>query len=132
MPEKAADNTLRICHYANVNFTGFFVGKIIDSAIIGVITFVAMTILVAGLCTAHQCVYRHHEHHPGVRPFIGAIPSIIFILLLVDLIQAVIFGVPILSIQQLDGKLPIGPEDPGRPVHRHFRPVDLVLHRGGR
>ena len=45
LPEKAADNTLRICHYANVNFTGFFVGKIIDSAIIGVITFVAMTIL---------------------------------------------------------------------------------------
>ena len=45
LPEKAAENTLRICHYANVNFTGFFVGKIIDSAIIGVITFVAMAIL---------------------------------------------------------------------------------------
>ena len=28
-----------------MNFTGFFVGKIIDSAIIGVITFVAMAIL---------------------------------------------------------------------------------------
>ena len=45
LPEKVASNTLRICHYANVNFTGFFVGKIIDSAIIGVITFVCMTVL---------------------------------------------------------------------------------------
>ena len=45
---------------------------------------------------------------PVFGPFIGAIPSI-FILLLVDPIQAVIFGVLILVIQQVDGNF-IGPK----------------------
>ena len=45
LPRRAAEHTLRICHYANDNFTGFFIGKIIDSAIIGVITFICMTVL---------------------------------------------------------------------------------------
>lgn len=108
LPEKAAENTLRICHYANVNFTGFFVGKIIDSAIIGVITFVAMAILrldFALLISVFICITNII---PVFGPFIGAIPSI-FILLLVDPIQAVIFGVLILVIQQVDGNF-IGPK----------------------
>lgn len=108
LPEKAADNTLRICHYANVNFTGFFVGKIIDSAIIGVITFVAMTILRLDFALLISVFIGITNIIPVFGPFIGAIPSI-FILLLVDPIQAVIFGVLILVIQQLDGNF-IGPK----------------------
>ena len=108
LPEKAADNTLRICHYANVNFTGFFVGKIIDSAIIGVITFVAMTILRLDFALLISVFIGITNIIPVFGPFIGAIPSI-FILLLVDPIQAVIFGVLILVIQQVDGNF-IGPK----------------------
>ena len=95
LPEKAAENTLRICHYANVNFTGFFVGKIIDSAIIGVITFVAMAILRLDFALLISVFIGITNIIPVFGPFIGAIPSI-FILLLVDPIQAVIFGVLIL------------------------------------
>ena len=102
LPEKAAENTLRICHYANVNFTGFFVGKIIDSAIIGVITFVAMAILRLDFALLISVFIGITNIIPVFGPFIGAIPSI-FILLLVDPIQAVIFGVLILVIQQVDG-----------------------------
>ena len=108
LPEKAAENTLRICHYANVNFTGFFVGKIIDSAIIGVITFVAMTILRLDFALLISVFIGITNIIPVFGPFIGAIPSI-FILLLVDPIQAVIFCVLILVIQQLDGNF-IGPK----------------------
>ena len=108
LPEKAAENTLRICHYANVNFTGFFVGKIIDSAIIGVITFVAMAILRLDFALLISVFIGITNIIPVFGPFIGAIPSI-FILLLVDPIQAVIFGVLILVIQQLDGNV-IGPK----------------------
>ena len=108
LPEKAAENTLRICHYANVNFTGFFVGKIIDSAIIGVITFVAMAILRLDFALLISVFIGITNIIPVFGPFIGAIPSI-FILLLVDPIQAVIFGVLILVIQQLDGNF-IGPK----------------------
>ncbi len=108
LPEKVAENTLRICHYANVNFTGFFVGKIIDSAIIGVITFVAMTILRLDFAVLISVFIGITNIIPVFGPFIGAIPSI-FILLLVDPIQAVIFCVLILIIQQVDGNF-IGPK----------------------
>lgn len=108
LPEKAAENTLRICHYANVNFTGFFVGKIIDSAIIGVITFVAMAILRLDFALLISVFIGITNIIPVFGPFIGAIPSI-FILLLVDPIQALIFGVLILVIQQVDGNF-IGPK----------------------
>lgn len=108
LPEKVAENTLRICHYANVNFTGFFVGKIIDSAIIGVITFVAMTILKLDFAVLISVFIGITNIIPVFGPFIGAIPSI-FILLLVDPIQALIFCVLILIIQQVDGNF-IGPK----------------------
>lgn len=108
LPEKVAANTLRICHYANVNFTGFFVGKIIDSAIIGVITFVAMTILRLDFAVLISVFIGITNIIPVFGPFIGAIPSV-FILLLIDPLQAVIFCVLILIIQQLDGNF-IGPK----------------------
>lgn len=108
LPEQAASNTLRICHYANVNFTGFFVGKIIDSAIIGVITFVAMTILRLDFAVLISVFIGITNIIPVFGPFIGAIPSV-FILLLIDPLQAVIFCVLILIIQQLDGNF-IGPK----------------------
>lgn len=108
LPEKVASNTLRICHYANVNFTGFFVGKIIDSAIIGVITFAAMTILRLDFAVLISVFIGITNIIPVFGPFIGAIPSV-FILLLIDPLQAVIFCVLILIIQQLDGNF-IGPK----------------------
>lgn len=108
LPEKVASNTLRICHYANVNFTGFFVGKIIDSAIIGVITFVAMTILRLDFAVLISVFIGITNIIPVFGPFIGAIPSV-FILLLIDPLQAVIFCVLILIIQQVDGNF-IGPK----------------------
>ena len=114
LPEKVASNTLRICHYANVNFTGFFVGKIIDSAIIGVITFVAMTILRLDFAVLISVFIGITNIIPVFGPFIGAIPSV-FILLLIDPLQAVIFCVLILIIQQLDGNF-IGPKILGNTV----------------
>ena len=86
LPEKAADNTLRICHYAFVAMTSLR----LDFALL-ISVFIGITNII-----------------PVFGPFIGAIPSI-FILLLVDPIQAVIFGVLILVIQQLDGNF-IGPK----------------------
>ena len=44
-PPRVAQNILRICADANANFSGFFIGKIIDSLIIGLLTFVSMLIL---------------------------------------------------------------------------------------
>lgn len=114
LPESVANNTLRICHYANENFTGFFVGKIIDSAIIGVLTFVLMSILRLDFALLVSVFVGITNIIPVFGPFIGAIPSI-FILLLVDPVQALIFAVLILFIQQLDGNF-IGPKILGQSI----------------
>lgn len=114
LPEPVARNTLRVCHYANENFTGFFVGKIIDSAIIGVLTFVLMSILRLDFALLVSVFVGITNIIPVFGPFIGAIPSI-FILLLVDPVQALIFAVLILFIQQLDGNF-IGPKILGQSI----------------
>lgn len=114
LPESVANNTLRVCHYANENFTGFFVGKIIDSAIIGVLTFVLMSLLRLDFALLVSVFVGITNIIPVFGPFIGAIPSI-FILLLVDPVQALIFAVLILFIQQLDGNF-IGPKILGQSI----------------
>lgn len=114
LPQSIAGNTLRICHYANENFTGFFVGKIIDSGIIGVLTFVLMSILQLDFALLVSVFVGITNIIPVFGPFIGAIPSI-FILLLVDPVQALIFAVLILFIQQLDGNF-IGPKILGQSI----------------
>ena len=114
LPRRAAEQTLRICHYANDNFTGFFIGKIIDSAIIGVITFVCMTVLRLDFAVLISVFIGITNIIPVFGPFIGAVPSI-FILLLVNPIQALIFCILILIIQQFDGNF-IGPKILGQSI----------------
>lgn len=114
LPPKAARNTLRICRYANENFTGFFVGKIIDSLIIGVLTFVCMTVLRLDYALLISVMVGITNIIPVFGPFIGAVPGLV-ILLLVDPIQALIFIILILVIQQVDGNI-IGPKILGQSV----------------
>ncbi|MBQ8201029.1 MAG: AI-2E family transporter [Clostridia bacterium] len=108
LPRRVANNVLRICHQANRNLTGFFTGKIIDSAIIGVLTFVMMTIFRMHFAPVISIIVGVTNIIPVFGPFIGAVPGIL-ILLFIDPIQALGFAVLILFIQQLDGNF-IGPK----------------------
>lgn len=114
LPPNVAANTLRICAFANQNFSGFFIGKIIDSAIIWIITFVSMNLLGMSFSPLISVVVGITNIIPVFGPFIGAIPSIV-ILLFVDPIQALEFLVLILIIQQLDGNF-IGPKILGQSI----------------
>lgn len=114
LPHDLAENVLRICSYANANFTNFFVGKIIDSAIIGVLTFFCMNLLRLDYAVLISVIIGITNIIPVFGPFIGAIPSAV-ILLFVDPLQAVIFTVLILIIQQVDGNF-IGPRILGQKV----------------
>ena len=114
LPERAARNTLDICHFANQNFSGFFIGKIIDSAIIWLITLVSMTLLNMSFAPLISVVVGITNIIPVFGPFIGAIPGLI-ILLFVSPIQALEFLVLILVIQQLDGNF-IGPKILGQSI----------------
>ena len=45
LPRGMAEGLLRICRTANENITGFYVGKVMDSAVVGVVLFIVMSIL---------------------------------------------------------------------------------------
>ena len=77
-------------HYTDKMFNGFFVGKIIDSAIIGVVIGVTNII-------------------PFFGPFIGAIPCALLLLLGSNPWDALYFLIFIVILQQVDGNI-IGPK----------------------
>lgn len=114
LPPHAAENVLRICHEANANFSGFFIGKLIDSLIIGLLTFVAMLVLRLDFAPLISVFVGITNIIPVFGPFIGAVPGII-ILLFADPLQAAIFLVLIVIIQQLDGNF-IGPKILGQSI----------------
>lgn len=114
LPKESAANTLRICRLANENFSGFIIGKIIDSMIIGLMTFILMSVFGMSFALLISVVIAITNIIPVFGPFIGAIPSII-ILLFVDPLQALEFLVLILVIQQVDGNI-IGPKILGQSI----------------
>ena len=108
LPCSVAETFLRICHTANRNLSGFFTGKIIDSAIIGVLTYALMRLLKLQYPEMISIIVGVTNIIPVFGPFIGAIPGIL-VLLMAEPLQALEFAVLILFIQQLDGNV-IGPK----------------------
>ncbi len=108
LPRNVAETFLRICHTANRNLSGFFTGKIIDSAIIGVLTYFCMLLFGMSYAPLISIIVGITNIIPVFGPFIGAVPGIV-ILLFLEPIQALWFALLILVIQQLDGNV-IGPK----------------------
>lgn len=107
--KKTCEKIFSILSQINRVFSGFITGKIIDSAIIGVITFVSMTILDFPYIIMISVIVGVTNIIPFFGPFIGAIPSAMLILLSTSSFKEVlIFAIMILIIQQLDGNV-IGP-----------------------
>ena len=96
---------VRLC---DRTFGGFFVGKIIDSLIIGVITAIVLLIFRMPYVLLISAIICITNIIPVFGPIIGAIPSF-FIIFIVDPKKALLFLVLILLIQQLDGNV-IGPK----------------------
>lgn len=107
-PDKAARMIEEEVRYADKMFNGFFVGKIIDSAIIGVICFVGTTILGFESAAFISVVVGVTNIIPFFGPFIGAIPCAL-LLLLDNPWHALYFLIFILILQQVDGNI-IGPK----------------------
>lgn len=93
---------------SNEIFGGFISGKILDSAIIGVIAYIVLaimkmpdTILIAVIVGVTNII-------PFFGPFIGAIPSFV-IIVLQDPMKGIYFLIFIVILQQIDGNI-IGPK----------------------
>lgn len=106
--DKHANIILNLANRTNLTFGKFIGGKIIDSAIIGVLTFIILTIFKMPYSLLISVIIGMTNIIPFFGPFIGAIPSAI-IILFISPIKAVWFGVIILVIQQIDGNI-IGPK----------------------
>lgn len=108
LPTRNANIVLHIVNKSNEIFGGFVIGKIIDSAIIGVICFVVLTIINMPYALLVSVIVGATNVIPFFGPFIGAVPCTILILLQ-DPIMAVYFVIFIVILQQIDGNI-IGPK----------------------
>ena len=93
--------TLKDCH--NI-FSGFIIGKSIDSLIIGLLAFVAMTILKLPYTVLISVIIGVTNMIPYFGPFIGAIPGVL-LLLIVSPKMCIIFAILIFLLQQFDGSI---------------------------
>ncbi len=107
-PKTIAEKTIEITHRSNSTFGKFLVGKILDSLIIGILTFFILTISKMPYAILISVIVGITNIIPFFGPFIGAIPSFI-IILFVSPVKALWFLVIILVIQQIDGNI-IGPK----------------------
>ena len=76
--------TLHITKKSNEIFGGFIIGKIIDSAIIGVLCFIALSIMKMPYTLIVSVIVGVTNVIPFFGPYIGAIPSTILILQQID------------------------------------------------
>lgn len=102
-----------VCHTlrrASDIFSGFIIGKTIDSLIIGMLCLIFMRLFnIGGSYILIISVFVGLTNMiPYFGPFIGAIPSAIIILLSVSPNQAFAFVVLIIVLQQFDGNI-LGP-----------------------
>ena len=113
----SAETGNRILHnlrFADEKFGGFFIGKVIDSAIIGLICYVCCSIMRMPYTILISVVVGITNIIPFFGPFIGAVPSSILIFV-VQPIKALIFIIFILILQQFDGNF-LGPKILGSSV----------------
>ncbi len=108
LPSKKANTVLHIFRKSNETFGGFIIGKVIDSAIIGVLCFVGVSLMKMPYVVLVSVFVGVTNIIPYFGPFIGAIPCAILILL-VDPLKGLYFIIFIFLLQQLDGNV-IGPK----------------------
>ncbi len=107
-PVKASNVVLKTTRNCDKVFGGFIIGKIIDSAIIGVLCFIGMNIFSMPFPLLISVIIGVTNVIPFFGPFIGAIPSGLLILM-IDPLSCLYFGIFILALQQFDGNI-LGPK----------------------
>lgn len=108
LPKRRADWLLEVCSQANRIFVGFINGKLIDSAIIGVLCFILCLIFRIPYPMLVSVIVGVTNIIPFFGPIIGAIPCLM-ILVIVDPWAALRFFALVIGLQQFDGNI-LGPK----------------------
>ena len=107
-PAKKGNVIIETIRKSNEIFGGFVIGKIIDSAIIGVIAYIGCLLMKMPSALLVAFIIGVTNVIPFFGPFIGAVPTIALVLIQSP-IHALYLGIFILILQQLDGNI-IGPK----------------------
>ena len=105
---EAADKLVDGIRFTDRTFIGFITGKLLDSAIIGVLCYIFCAIVGMPYALLVSVIIGLTNIIPFFGPFIGAVPSAL-IILLVDPLKCLIFVIFIIVLQQVDGNF-IGPK----------------------
>ncbi|MDD5795196.1 MAG: AI-2E family transporter [Clostridiales bacterium] len=108
LPKNAANKVTEIIRRSNYTFGKFLSGKILDSLIIGIMTFIILYVCKMPYALLVSVIVGITNIIPFFGPFIGAVPSFI-IILFVDPVKALWFLLIVFVIQQIDGNI-IGPK----------------------
>ncbi|MBR1692001.1 MAG: AI-2E family transporter [Lachnospiraceae bacterium] len=108
LSEEHAGNFIKDLRFVDATFGGFISGKIIDSAIIGILCFCGMTLLKLPYVVLVSVIVGITNIIPFFGPYLGAVPSAILILM-VNPPQVIPFIIFILILQQFDGNI-LGPK----------------------
>lgn len=107
-PAKKGNVIVDTVRKSNKIFGGFVIGKIIDSAIIGVIAYIGCLIMRTPSALLVAFIIGVTNVIPFFGPFIGAIPTIALVLIQSP-VHALYLAIFILVLQQVDGNI-IGPK----------------------
>ena len=122
-------NLINLVRFTDKTFGGFVVGKIIDSIIIGLLTFIVMSIIGMPFTPLISVIVGITNIIPFFGPFIGAIPSA-FIIFIAEPKMTIWFVLMILVIQQIDGNI-IGPKILGSSTGLTSLAVLIAIMIGG-
>jgi predicted PurR-regulated permease PerM len=108
MPEKVYDTVMTTLGFADKIFGGFMIAKIIDSILIGILSFIIFSIFQIPYALIISVIVGVTNVIPYFGPFIGAVPCAM-LLLLISPKKAITFLILIFLIQQFDGNI-LGPK----------------------
>lgn len=108
LPERAAETFIDYAVFSDKTFGGFIVGKLLDSLIIGIITFITLMIVGIPHYQLISVIIGVTNIIPFFGPILGLIPSAFFVLI-ADPAKLILFVIIVIIIQQLDGNV-IGPK----------------------
>ena len=102
-----ANKLINGIRYTHLTFIGFLFGKVVDSIIIGIITFICTSLIGTPYAILVSTIVGITNIIPFFGPYFGAVGGAILIVL-VDPLQSLYFILLILVIQQFDGNF-LGP-----------------------
>lgn len=102
LPPRQVGSLLSVCTMANRTFSGYIGGQLTDALLVGIETFVLMSIFNLNYAPLIAVLVGVTNIIPLLGPFIGAAPGVL-ILLLESPLHALEFVIIILVVQQIDG-----------------------------